>query len=347
MFSTEPVSENVYSDVSAVAVVGAGISGLVAARTLSDHNVPVHVFDKGRAPGGRASTRRQGDFEFDHGAQYFTARDERFVTQVRSWLRDGVVQTWDGEIGVARRGSVVSKTTSVERYVGVPRMSALARNLSSGIRADSGTFVADVERVGHRWRLLDGDNESLGNYDAVVVALPPEQACKLLTSSPSLADKASSVEMQPCWASLVVFDRPLSLKADGLFMDDDILSWAARNNSKPGRPEYESWVLHASPEWSQRHIGWQAADVGSVLLTSLLEASGAPETAVLHLNSHLWRYAQAATPLSEGCLWDDALAVGACGDWCHGSRIEGAFLSGLSVAERVLGHSGSGIADAG
>ncbi len=336
-----------YLDASAVAVVGAGISGLVAAKTLSDHNVPVHMFDKGRAPGGRASTRRQGDFEFDHGAQYFTARDERFVTQVRSWLRDGVVQTWGGEIGVAHGGSVESKLTSIERYVGVPRMSALARNLASGIRVDSGTFVAGVERVGNRWKLLDGDHESLGTYDVVVVALPPEQAFKLLTSSPSLAAKASSVEMQPCWASLVVFDKPLSLKVDGLFMDDDILSWVARNNSKPGRPRYESWVLHASPEWSQRHIGWQAEDVGSVLLKGFLEASGAPETGVLHLNSHLWRYAQAATPLSEGCLWDDKLGIGACGDWCNGSRIEGAFLSGISVAERVVGHPGIGIADAG
>jgi predicted NAD/FAD-dependent oxidoreductase len=84
-----------------------------------------------------------------------------------------------------------------------------------------------------------------------------------------------------------------------------------------------------------------------VLLKSFFEVSGAPETGVLHLNSHLWRYAQAVAPLSVGCLWDDTLGIGACGDWCNGSRIEGAFLSGISVAERVVSHLRSGIADAG
>ena len=40
----------------------------------------VTVFDKGRGPGGRLATRRADDLRFDHGAQYFTARDPRFAT---------------------------------------------------------------------------------------------------------------------------------------------------------------------------------------------------------------------------------------------------------------------------
>ena len=61
------------ASVPAVAVIGAGISGLFAARTLADRGLNVKVFDKGRGLGGRMSTRRvDGKSCFDHGAQYFT-----------------------------------------------------------------------------------------------------------------------------------------------------------------------------------------------------------------------------------------------------------------------------------
>ena len=59
-----------------VAVIGAGLSGL-AARELSESS-EVTVFEKSRGYGGRMATRYGGDFEFDHGAQFFTARSAEF-----------------------------------------------------------------------------------------------------------------------------------------------------------------------------------------------------------------------------------------------------------------------------
>lgn len=115
-----------------VAVIGAGISGLFAARTLADHGLPVTVFDKGRGVGGRMSTRRvDGRPCFDHGAQYFTARDLRFRQYVQSWLEQGVVAHWPNtesnpshKIVVFRNGAVTETKDANERFVGVPSMNA-------------------------------------------------------------------------------------------------------------------------------------------------------------------------------------------------------------------------------
>jgi len=46
---------------------------------------------------------------------------------------------------------------------------------------------------------------------------------------------------------------------------------------------------------------------------------------------------QAEHPLEVGCLWDANFRLGACGDWCQLSRIEGAFLGGMAMAGLVLG----------
>lgn len=54
-----------------VAVVGAGIAGITAARTLAQAGWQVTVFEKSRGAGGRMATRRTAFGGFDHGAQFF------------------------------------------------------------------------------------------------------------------------------------------------------------------------------------------------------------------------------------------------------------------------------------
>ena len=53
-----------------IAVIGAGIAGLACARELARADAKVTVFEKSRGLGGRLGTRRQGNFAFDHGAQF-------------------------------------------------------------------------------------------------------------------------------------------------------------------------------------------------------------------------------------------------------------------------------------
>src|SRR3712207_9580914 len=72
-------------------VVGAGISGLLAARELQAEGWRVTVLDKGRGVGGRMATRRVGGGNFDHGAQFFTVRGGRFAGLVEGWAAGGGV----------------------------------------------------------------------------------------------------------------------------------------------------------------------------------------------------------------------------------------------------------------
>jgi hypothetical protein len=52
--------------------------------------------------------------------------------------------------------------------------------------------------------------------------------------------------------------------------------------------------------------------------------------------AHRWRYALPTQPLPDRCLFDGDSNMGACGDWCSGPRVEGAFLSGAALAEGLL-----------
>ena len=57
-----------------VAIVGAGVAGLAAARTLVESGAGVVLFEKSRIPGGRLATRQVGNFIFDTGATSIAPR---------------------------------------------------------------------------------------------------------------------------------------------------------------------------------------------------------------------------------------------------------------------------------
>ncbi|SMP71675.1 hypothetical protein SAMN06265222_11496 [Neorhodopirellula lusitana] len=326
-----------------VAVIGAGLSGLACARTLSDHGFDVKVFEKSRGLGGRMATRRADDtLRFDHGAQYFTARDSNFKRYVRSWTQDGVVQPWQARIAVLESGKVQEFKQGTERFVAVPGMNAIGKHLATNLQIRLQTRVAPPQRINDKWQLCSEDEETLGSFDMIVVAAPADQATSLLSGARLLASRSANAEMSGCWCLMLSLAEDLDCEFDAAFVHQSPLSWISNNASKPGRNlGHQAWTIHATPQWSQEHLDAPAEQVEQLLLEEFWKAVGLSPEPHVHLKSHLWRYALPSTPLPERFLFDPKQQIGACGDWCGGPRVEGAFLSGIAMAGRLMGHTNS------
>jgi hypothetical protein len=143
--------------------------------------------------------------------------------------------------------------------------------------------------------------------------------------------------MAPCWAVLLGYADRLPTDYDGAFIAETPLAWAARDASKPGRPSRETWVLQASPEWSMAHLEDEPDVVRDALVEAFTAVTGlAAASAYAFAAAHRWRYALATMQRVDPFLFEADLGIGLCGDWCGGARVEGAFLSGRAMAERVL-----------
>lgn len=331
-----------FEPIPSVAVVGAGISGLFAARTLADHGMKVTIFDKSRGVGGRMASRRvDGQSRFDHGAQYFTARDVRFQRYVDSWLKQGIVAPWPDSkqrIVVLKDGSIQSESKSQDRFVAVPAMNSICKHLSAGLSIQKQTRVANVQKSGDRIDLFAEDDSRLGTFDRLVVSAPAGQTAELLSNFPSLAEPISQIEMAECFAAMISFAHPLTEDWVGAFLHDSFLTWAARNSTKPSRNhQLENLVLHADAQWTMKHWEEDPEKVALLMLNEFWRVSGIESQPTLHLNGHRWKFAIANAEDTQGCYFDNDTGIVACGDWAHGSRVEGAFLSGMSAAGRVLG----------
>ena len=333
------------ADALPIAVIGAGLAGLSCAQALLRAGHTVHVFDKARGPSGRMSTRRAedpaGPWQCDHGAQNFTARSVALRAEVARWQQAGVAALWDARLASFDGSTWSTPETPLERFVGTPRMTSPAAWLVQGLqqageRAQTHwqTTVQRLDRQADGWALTSAEHGlHAQRYSAVLLAVPAPQALPLLQPvAEAGAAVAASARMRGSWAVMVRCPAPVPLPWDGAFINDGPLRWVARDSSKPGRTGPETWLLHASPEWSDAHIEDDADAVTAALIAAFV-ALGGP--APLAATAHRWRYADTEPPLALGSWWDASLRLGMCGDWLNGGKAEGAWLSGRALAQQV------------
>ena len=330
-----------------VGIIGAGIAGLACARTLAANAFDVKVFDKGRGVGGRTATRRaEPDLAFDHGAQYFTARDARLQKVTADWLSRGVVAEWLGCV-VRLENGAVTHTSPQPRDGGVPGMTAMAADLASAIRVQTRTQIVAMSRGPSGWTIKTDAHENFGSFETVVVTLPAPQSAVFLQPH-AFGAIASTLQMTPCWAVLVAFESKLEVPWDGAFVHNSPLSWVARNSSKPGRSgQSDCWVLHASPEWSAAHIEAAPDTAARLLLDAFSSAIAQQLPPDSHLTAHRWRHSHGSDADDRRMLFDPEVGLAVCGDWLAGGRVEGAFLSGVSAAEAICDSQGLKLGESG
>lgn len=336
-----------------IAIIGAGIAGITAARTLANAGHNVQVFEKSRGPGGRMSTRESNFGTFDHGAQYFTVRDPRFslalqavpgTTDIcRPWSANAVrVLDPLGHVFEAARASKEA------HFVAKPGMNALVRHWAEplGKAIHNNTQITRLERGTKGLWTLHTDDKNFTGFDHVLLAIPSVQAVNLLKASgkdaadPHWLKAMNAVEVAPCWTMMVAFPNAaqpnlhIGPQWNAARSIHHRIAWLARESSKPGRGKVERWTVQASAAWSAEHINDTDARVQAKLLRAFAELTGI-RAEPAHAQVHRWLYAKTTAPLGVSHQYNPANGLGTCGDWHLGHRVEDAFVSGLELALAV------------
>lgn len=300
-----------------IVIIGSGMAGLACARRLADAGLVPIVLDKGRGIGGRVATRRMGDLQFDHGAQYVNAHGAEFAA-VLSGLS---VASWQDGTGRAHS-------------VGVPGMSAIPKALGAGLDIRQGMQVTRLQK--------DGDGLLLrlkvGTLRAarVVVTVPAPQVAELLGEDHPLVAALSPVRLAPCLTLMaaVVATAPFVTRKDA----DAPLSWIAQDSAKPDRPQGAAtcWVAQAGEVFSRTHLEQTPAEMAALMLPRLCDQLGVTPDRVTHAAAHRWRYARVTQALGQPFLRSPDATLYLGGDWCIGPRVEAAWTSGTAIADDIL-----------
>lgn len=332
-----------------VAVVGGGISGLACASVLKDQGCNVTVFDRGRSAGGRLATRTPRDADapaFDHGAPYFTARDPRFGRYVRSWIEAGICTKWDASRGRWAGGRLEPAQADAPLIVAKPSMSALCRHLAAGLDLQTATTIAAATPHANGWELTYEHEQNHPPFDALVLAMPPEQAQRLLGNHhTACTPELRSVVSNPVWIGLFGVTGLSDLLPDDLeTVGDEAIERIIRNERKPGRTDDGTALLavHARSDWSAARYDDDRDAIAAALSEHSRRVLRDVTGRVIHpdqfvyARAHRWGLAGVVRPTQHPCLFDPNARLAICGDGFGGAGVEAAFLSGRAAAGRVL-----------
>ena len=319
-----------------IAIIGAGISGLTTAINL-DKNYEITLFEKSRGAGGRICTRYTDSYNFDHGAQFFTAMSPEFKEFLKPLINSGVIDNWQARLIEVRDNVIINRqqwNNDLPHYVGVPSMSSIGKYLSKNLNIKLNTEVS-IQKSPEGWKVVDCDGEVFGHYDWVISSIPAEQSLKLLPDYFSHYDALKQKKMLGCYSLMLGFDEALDLDWDAAQLTGTDISWIAVNSSKPGRPDDYSLLVHSTNEWAEEHLDDDVDAVKAYLCSQVAEIIGQNVYSAHHIDLHRWRYANIPKQDNNTLFIDSESKLAACGDWCKKGRIEEAFRSGFDLAKEM------------
>ena len=319
-----------------IAIIGAGLSGLTAAINL-DRTADITLFEKSRGAGGRICTRYVDSYNFDHGAQFFTARSAEFKQFLKPLIKSGVIDNWKARWIEVKDNRIINRqqwNDDLPRYVGVPSMSSIGKYLSKNLNIKLNTEVS-IEKSPKGWNIIGYDGEVFDHYDWVISAIPAEQSLKLLPDYFSHYDALKQKKMFGCYSLMLGFNEALDLDWDAAQLTGTDVSWIAVNSSKPGRPDDYSLLVHSTNDWAEEHLDDDMDAVKEYLCSQLAKIIGQNVYSAQHIDLHRWRYANIPKQDQNILFIDPESKLAACGDWCKKGRIEEAFRSGFDLAKEM------------
>ena len=170
-----------------------------------------------------------GEATFDHGAQFITTRDPRFVAALEGWRQTGVVEEWC-------RG-FAENADGHPRWRGKPSMNSVAKHLAHGLEVRLEQQVVALHGLRNQWRAETNTGE-VYSASAVVLTPPVPQSLALMAAGgfvlpPEIHARLAGIEYERCLAVMAVLEGPSRLPPPGgLAPAEGPIAWIADNQLK-------------------------------------------------------------------------------------------------------------------
>ena len=325
-----------------IAIIGAGISGVVLAQNLQKH-FEIEVFEKSRGCGGRMSTRHAEDFSFDHGVQFFTAKNAEFRNFLNPFFKDKTVRFWTGKEATFKdKGFFLNSVDAQDRIISSPKMNSLCKKIAQNSSIKFGVEVLPIKKDGEKsWRLKDIKGNDLGVFDFVISTAPPIQTENLFGDNLPKINQLQKSLMKPCFALMLGLNSKWEQDWNFAKIENNPIKKIFVNSSKSERnSDVTSLVIHAQEDWSESYLENDLDLVKNLLVKNLEKFIKIIPSEIAYLSLHRWRYALIDKAQKSEIFFDKNLNIAATSDWVCGSKIENVWLAAGELSQKIITNFG-------
>lgn len=322
-----------------IAIIGAGISGLVLANKLKNF-YQVDIFEKSRGVSGRLASRTREEFTFDFGSQFFIAKTPDFKIFIEPFINKKILQPWTGNFAEIDNNKIsYQRSWDFSHYhlVGTPKMTEFCKELAADLNIKFQTKITKISKnqQNSQWQLLD-ENGDVGEYDWVLLAIPAEQLCDLIPPNISFYSQAKKIKMLACYALMLGLEDFIKIPFDMALIKNSIISWISVESSKPSRKNVPAYTILARNSWADANINADIEEIKQQMIEEFKKITDAKNISIKHSDIHRWRYANLGKQNNpEKFLLDFKNQIGACGDWKIQGRVEAGFISANELSKEI------------
>ena len=314
-------------------ILGSGIAGSTIANLLSK-KYSVHVFDKARGPGGRSSNKRfKNNLSFDHGVQYISPKSKPFIKYIHKLHKNKILKSWDDN----HLDFTFEKKPFSTKYIGIKANNDLVKYNLKNIKQ---SFASPIEKINFKkyfWEITL-KNKSKHQFKSLIITCPFPQLKKLAKNYLNKNILKLNVQMQPNITVMLALKNQKTLPISSIKFNDDILAWAANENSKKRfKSNINLWTLQATLKWSKKAINKYKNDksIMSGLITRFIKLTGFEKNKIIFKRIHGWKYSYNYEKTPYLSIWNKKINLGVCGDWLNGPKVENAWLSANDLAKKI------------
>ena len=315
-------------------IVGSGIAGSTIANLLA-RKYSVVIFDKARGPGGRSSNRRyKKKLSFDHGLQYFSPKSYEFKKFIKDLNRKNVLKEWVGQ----HLDFTFEKKESTNKYIGKKGNNDMCKYLTKKIKVNYNSTVTNIKFNSKYWIITLNNKEKV--FFKYLVLTCPFPQLKILASKYLKKNILNlKVSMLPNITVMAAYNRYKKLPIGSIKLNDEIIAWAAHENTKNRFKTNQSlWTIQCTEVFSKKIINLYKKDKNkyqSVILKKFENLLGYQSKRIVFKSIHGWKYSYNKTKTPFKSLWSNKEKLGVCGDWLIGPKAEDSWLSARNLFHKI------------
>jgi renalase len=287
--------------------------------------------------------RYEGNYQFDFGTQFFTAKTEVFQEFLQPFEELGIIKKWHAHFVEIDQNKVVygkDWDDDYPHYVAIPKMNQLCKEISSSLDIKLKTTVSEIVHKNNSVELLDEEKNSLGVFDWVVSSVPSQQFTELAPESFTFSGEVKNKKMVGCFSLMLAFDSPLTIEWHVAVVKNSKISFITLDYAKPNRPKTYCVTALARNSWAEANIERDQEEIKNELISELKMVTKNHLPKIIYSDIHRFRYTNikkqyTGNTIKTKCFIDPETKIAVCGDWIIQGRVEAAFLSGKAAAEEI------------